>query len=440
MKKYLYPLLFIVLGVFISLVTISNSSNLKNTNLIFLQNKLHNFNYKFLRRQSPQVKYNEKLQNLKIHFTSKDINHFDTLYNRYQHPDYGYYSKTPKKNYGLDYYSKNNKRIKSELSFNGKKIKAKIKSHGKQPDLHNHNGFISLNIKIEEDIDELIQKKFKLIIYERVNYRKYYDEIIALSDNFDLERYPSNLLNVQIKGKPDHLYYLEHSLNKSNIKKIFPKKNFLFLKNIEGHLIIDSKNKTQANTLKKLSKSHDSLVYRKIILLNKFIKEKKQKDLISLFDFNYMANFEAFRIIGGFTGHGYEPENLEIFYNIDDGKFYPIIHRDFYFGRIDTCNVSLECLEKYRWDGGGKYGDDLTVFKIISKNKRLREEALKKVNIFLEHRQISFIEKIKNIRSIHEIRYYNNFILNMTNLTYFDDVLLNNIKFLEKKIFLNKSN
>jgi hypothetical protein len=125
MKKYLYLLLFIVLGVFICLVTISNSSDLKNTNLIFLQNKLHNFNYKFLRRQSPQVKYNEKLQNLKIHFTLKDINHFDTIYNRYQHPDYGYYSKTPKKNYGLDYYSKNNKRIKSELSYNGKKLKQK---------------------------------------------------------------------------------------------------------------------------------------------------------------------------------------------------------------------------------------------------------------------------------------------------------------------------
>ena len=382
LKKYTIISLITVIIICFILIFISNN---QNTNLDYLQNRLHNLNYRIFRNKIPKIRSNENIETIKINFSNEDIRHFENLYQKYEHPEYGFYSENPQKNYGIDFYTKNNKRIGTEIIFNNKKFRAKVKSHGKQPDLHYQNGFLSLNIKLENDINELIQKKFKLIIYERINYRRYYDEIIELSDNFGLERYPTNLFNLKIEGKPDHLYYLENVLNEKTIDKIFPNKNFLFIKNLKGNIIINEHNKTQENALKKLKESQDSIVHEKILKLNKYLEEKDHEKLISLFDFNYMANFEAFRIIGGFTGHGYDGENLEIFYNKSDGRFYPIIHRDFYFGRIDTCNISLDCLKKYRWDGGGNYGVELSQYKTISNHKKLRKEALKRVEYFFSN-------------------------------------------------------
>lgn len=433
MKRFYFLLFifttFIVLFLF-TLVIPPASINFDSYFYQKISQKIQNLSFRVLRSDDAVRRRFESLSEFEFIISEKNLNDLDTLYSRYEDPNYGMYSQNPKKGYGLDYYSKNNKRFDAKLVYESDTLLVRVKSHGKQPDLHRYKSFISLNIKSDSKIKSFDENKFKLIIYERVNYRKNYDEILAIANLFDLEFIPSTLINVKFKDFGEHLYYLEYSLNNDNLKKVFPSKNFFFFKGLDGNIILDN-SKKQLKSLNKLRNSKDSVVYNKIISLNKDIKEGNRDSILTYFDFDYITNFETFRTISGLTGHGLEGENLELFYNLDDSKFYPIVHRDFFFGIIDTCGVNLNCLEKYRWDGGDNYGDDLTLFKLIRNNPKVKETVKNKITSFLKTKQ-NIIEKLKDIKNEHEIRHYPFYINNMRNLKYTHDPVLDNINFLEK--------
>lgn len=423
-RSILISLIFLGFIISISLIISPKKIDINN-NYIF--EKIQNFTYSTIRNEIAVKKNNEFINEFELIIKKKHLDKLDTLYSRY-HKGFPY-TENKSEDFGLNYYSKNNKRFRAKLIIKKDTFDVKIKSHGKQPDLHKYKSYISLNIKANEKIEKFLNKKISLIIYERINYLRYYDEIILLAKYFNLEFKPSSLVNVKIKNKKDHLFYVESKIDKNNIEEIFPNKKFLFVKNIFGDALISNYTFDQKEKFEKTKFTKDSIFYKKTILLNNYIKEKNIEQIIDLFNFDYLTNFQAFRTIGGLTGHGLRGENLELYFNLIDNKFYPIVHRDMYFGQIDTCDKSLKCLEQYRWNDD--YGSELKLFSLIHQNQKIKLETFKKIKIFLESKK-EILNEISLIKNDHEIRHYPFFINNMKYLNYEINPLKSNIEYLEK--------
>lgn len=133
----------------------------------------------------------------------------------------------------------------------------------------------------------------------------------------------------------------------------------------------------------KLEKKHiaDSTkikIYYTYERLNKCIQKSDTNKVIEYFDLEYIASFEAARMIGGFVNHGFTPENLLFALDTNTYKFYPILHRDHYCSTLDISHHN-------QWKPYYYKGIDTVHFKLLEllfNNKSIqntRNKILEKV-------------------------------------------------------------
>ena len=146
----------------------------------------------------------------------------------------------------------------------------------------------------------------------------------------------------------------------------------------ESHILKTEKNPKNARTIIGL--------YKK---LNTAIAAENSDSIHFFFEPNYIARFQCAREVAGLTNHGFSPENLCLALDTSTMLFFPILHRDNYFGKYNPKHFNHY-----------ESGETIQLFELISKNN----EISKGTNLFKQKFKTKlngFSEKQTKIDSIH---------------------------------------
>lgn len=248
-------------------------------------------------------------------------------------------------------YSLINKKFKSKIIFKNKVYETKIRFHGTNPsNQHIKGNFFSMNVDIlnGENINGLTS--FDLILKDRLNPRSLFLPIVSRDRIIvrDLE-----LFKVKLNSSEWQYFYMQPNRNENffynfNLNIFLPnrtankystKRGFVFEKD---YIFLDGNN-TIFNKIENI-KQRNSIASKYNKLNNYLIKNTKINNLNSYFDLKYLSNFLSIYLLLGCDLHGNTDGNLLVGYNTDNGKFYPIIHRD-YNSRYLNDNNFKDCYQ-----------------------------------------------------------------------------------------------
>lgn len=288
------------------------------------------------------------LESFELEFSRETQQHFDSLNTIIKDQSY------------VEYQSKNNWRA-ATFKWEGKTIQVKVRLHGRTPIGHEYNGFKSFAVKSSIPIKN--QKRFNLIIYERIGPSA--DRINLLGKEFNLISQPNTLIQLQINSSDKHLYYFETPLKTAYLSQ-FGMMNFEIedLKSpiLHPQISISELNRITELHLLKTEESTENArkifnLYRK---LNTAIASRNSDSIHHFFEPNYIARFQCAREVAGLTNHGFSPENLCLALDTSTMLFFPILHRDNYFGKYDS-----ERFNHY------ESGESILLFELFSENREI---------------------------------------------------------------------
>lgn len=225
-------------------------------------------------------------------------------------------------------YRQNNKWKNGEIEIDGKKYKGKIKCHGKTP--YNHYdykmGIMSLSIKSKEF--PFSNKRFNLIIYNRINRQG--EQLEYLSKEFNIYNQNSILYKARINDSKKTLMFLENRITPQYLDEI-GFKNAKIEKPIEGKTTVLNNIRSEFlndSTYQQLLNTDfsSSLETKKI---NTPIFKRNNTHFVNQFaNKDQFIRFEAYRKLLGLTGHGLSNGNLLIYPDSVTKKLSFITHRD----------------------------------------------------------------------------------------------------------------
>jgi len=349
---------------------------------------------------------NRGLPLIELKLSRKDIAHFSELYRKYENP-----------RYGVKYYAKHNKWRKAKLKYGGNEYKIQIKAHGRQPDQHRQEKFISYSIKLKkgEQIDKA--RRFNLIIRERI--RPEYHLLQDLAGKYDILTQGVELVRVKINNWEEKYYYFEHRLSRSYLESINKSSFLIFGHSISNTATSDKsliygstdfslnifrQNFLDALISQKIPEGNKEPLLNRYLAINQDISRNSYEKFHTYFDLDYISSFEMIRTLMAFQGHGFLRSNLYTFYDTASGKFYPAFTRDTRPAHLNYKDgVSIEeQIDIYRPDYSPKSKNRLYLFHLISQNDVVRQEKYRKIYDFIKVNQ-------GTIRSRHRgiIRKYN---------------------------------
>lgn len=283
------------------------------------------------------------------------------------------------------------------LTFLGEHFDVKVKIHGKTPNFHQINDQISLSIKSEKPIWG--RKKFRFIIYERVRENPFKIELLA--QTFNLYYQKGELIHLKVNDKERYLYYWEDPL-----KKEFLVLNHLINPQIEGHKSpIVNYNENANNIIVELegelnkkvkNPAKRAQILKKYLEFNHAIEQQERDSFHSFFDVKYIASFEAARTVGRFTNHGFIKENLYFALDTNNFLFYPVLHRDNYFGEQIPKEKNVYTPSYY--EGADKI--EFMILKLCSRNEVIakeKEQLMREFNLD----QTNYKNTIDSINAFH---------------------------------------
>ena len=250
------------------------------------------------------------------------------------------------------------------------------------------------------------------------------------ASRFGLLIQKQELVNVKINDWEEKLYYFEHRLNSSFMETQGNSSLKLFKSDLSEYeedksLILAQKNhisdfepllfsqrfKESIEAEGFFGKNGEELLER-YLALNQAIVNNKSQEIHTFFDEDYITSFNAVRLILGYNGHGSVRGNLYVFYNMANGKFYPVLTRDNlpdYLprnGKIENKindwehpnarNPFLPSTKKIK----------LPLFHLLSQNDHLRQISYKKLFKFIqkEENRLPNIHK-KTVIELQKIYY-----------------------------------
>ena len=267
---------------------------------------------------------------LQLHLSRKDIAHFSDLYEKFEHPDFG-----------LAYYAEHNLWRNAKLTYAGRTYDVKIKSHGRNPTNHRNGKYISLSVKLPAG--EQIQQSRRFSLLVRDHFRPEKQIAFDLAKHFQLLVNQEQLVRVAINHWDEKLYFLDRRFNDSWTEaegrpslRIFgyndtPYSSVKSSIHTDGEFDREAFEQRFLQTLEELEyppSQHRPLCDR-FLALNQAIADQRVDLVDEFFDLEYLANFEAVRMIAGLVGHSIgRSDNLYMFYDTANGRFYPAITRD----------------------------------------------------------------------------------------------------------------
>ena len=404
--------------------------------------------YPIFRQKVIGASLGEDIPMIKLVLSRKDVAHFTELYRKYEIEGEGV----------RGYYGQNNQWKKAELFYKGIKYKIKIKSHGRNPTSHRVGKYISFGIKLRGNHQINNANRFNLIIHERIPSR--YSLTKDLASRFDLLIQKQNLVNIKINDWEEKLYYFEHRLNSSFMEaqgnsslKLF--KYDLSELEIEDKSLILAENRhindfdplLYSQMFKEsmeaegfIGKNGEGILER-YLALNQAIVNNKSQEIRSFFDEDYITSFNAVRLILGYTGHGSVRGNLYIFFNMANGKFYPILTRDHILDLLPKNGTIENKINDWEYPNESNYflpspkTIKLPLFHLLSQNDHLRQITYKKLFHFIQQEEdrLPNLHK-KTVIDLQKI-YYLGFLkefLRMIGIGIFKDITKTNFKLLKQ--------
>jgi len=399
----------------------------------------------------------EDIPLIKLVLSRKDVAHFVELYRRYEKEVRCHTDPVLKCSGPGGYYNKNNQWKKADLFFRGNKYKIKIKAHGRYPTSHRAGKYISFGIKLRGNHQINNANRFNLIIHERIPSR--YSLTKDLASRFGLLIQKQELVNVKINDWEEKLYFFEHRLNSSFMETHGNSSLKLFKSDLPGFgedksLILAEKDhindfnpllfsqmfKESAEAEGFIDKNGEELLER-YLDLNQAIVNNKSQEIHTFFDEDYITSFNAVRLILGYNGHGSVRGNLYVFYNMANGKFYPVLTRDNlpdYLprnGKIENKindwehpnarNPFLPSTKKIK----------LPLFHLLSQNDHLRQVRYKKLFKFIQQEEdrLANIHKktVIDLQKIYYLGWLKEF-LRVIGIGKFKDITKLNFKLLKQ--------
>jgi hypothetical protein len=265
----------------------------------------------------------------------------------------------------------------AKITISDLEYPVEFRVHGKTPNGQSVGEHVSLAIRSDQPI--LGQKRFNLIIYERISVNA--DRIAALGDAFELYHQEDELIRVQINETQPKLYYLETPIKKPFLGEyglvnfeLENQKSPIINQCSDAHVLdVDLLNKL----LKiKISTSMHIEIHEAYTDLNLAIIQNDVQKIRNYFDLDYIARFQVARFVAGFQNHGFSPENLLFAIDTTSFLFYPILHRDNYFGELDTNN--LNSWTPYYYKNVEQF--DYAVLRLITANRTILAQTEKYFN------------------------------------------------------------
>ena len=105
-------------------------------------------------------------------------------------------------------------------------------------------------------------------------------------------------------------------------------------------------------------------------------------DPADFFDLEYLGRYETLRYVLGLEGHGFIKDNLRVFLNTANGKFYPALGRDNLPSLLDLSGSRTPELQLNTWPRGGDY-PALPMFNFVASSDRVRQTLYQAVYRFI---------------------------------------------------------
>ncbi len=366
------------------------------------------------------------LKKIQINFTPEDELHFEVLFENFSN------DKFPDDS--LHTYNKQNRWRNTTITVNEKEYAVKVKCHGRSPYRQKFGNYFSLAIKFQNELVPGFAKRINLIVYNRIQLTG--DLLSLTTSKFNIPIPKQELALVTFGTKGDCFFFVEERIDSS----YFSSRNLpcvIFNKKIDGSLIMDETSNLStlnAQLEKELSKKNNAKKYSTNLTLqikqdynafNVAIEGEDVSDLSKYMDLNYLAKVNAFRIIYGSDGHGFDNVNIEMAYDTIVRKFYPLLHRDINSTVLENCSNPYVFMDETR--------NNIPFWMLLDSDSNFVQKTQNQLAVFMSSTDVKTMQK--ELEELHE--YYKKshvFEFSYLNNIYDGQAILQNMKCLKQSI------
>ncbi len=342
---------------------------------------------------------NLPLFNLKL--SRKDIAHFVDLYEKYEN--------RTNPEYGTAYYVQHNLWRNCELEYEGKTYTVKVKSHGRSPTHHRNGKYISLAVKMPRGENIKGSRRFSFLVRDHFTPKK--QVVFDIADEFGVLKNQEELVRVKINNWDEKLYFFDRRLNDA-FMEVEGRPSLRLFSYSDS---IESTNKSsvyaggefdtvkcRARMLKTLAEleypeSQHNAIADRFVAFNQAIVDRREDLLLEFCDLEYISSFQAMRLASGLVGHMSRVDNLYVFLDTANGKFYPVVTRDAWMAKLQPIEDGSPELFV---DIAGPWGQPL--FKMISHNEEVRKLAYAKLFNYFKQNKDTIGEKHRLLKERFE--------------------------------------
>ena len=325
--------------------------------------------------------------------SGNDVAHFERIYDRLSGD-----------NRDLRFYREHNRWRRAQLRYDGTVYTVQVKSHGRDPDGHSverdGHRFISLSIKMAPGDRVAGLNRFKLIVGENLIETQQLVMTAAREAHVLLQDHRQ--LRVQINDWPEQLFHFSNLLDDEYTEAVgqaslrivtydYPDDSVA-----DKALVYTDSPHYRDNTfdfpehfrraMAQLETPPDDWepLLRRYSDFNTAIRGDSAADPAEFFDLKYLGRYEAIRYVLGLDGHGFILNNLRVFLNTANGKFYPALGRDDIPSTLDLSDSRTPELELNNYDYLGRNPpDELPMFHFVARSDRVRQAIYQAVYRFI---------------------------------------------------------
>ena len=328
-----------------------------------------------------------------LSLSGNDVAHFERIYDRLSGDN-----REPR------FYREHNRWRRAQLRYDGRVYTVQVKSHGRDPDGHSverdGHRFISLSIKMAPGDRVAGLNRFKLIVGENLTETQQLVMTAAREAHVLLQDH--RLVRVQINDWPEQLFHFSNLLDdeyteaagQASLRIVtydYPDDSVA-----DKALVYTDSPHYRDNTfdfpehfrraMAQLETPPDDWepLLRRYSDFNTAIRGDSAADPAEFFDLEYLGRYEAIRYVLGLDGHGFILNNLRVFLNTANGKFYPALGRDDIPSTLDLSENRTPERQLNNFDHYGRNPpDELPMFHFIASSDRVRQAIYQAVYRFI---------------------------------------------------------
>ena len=325
--------------------------------------------------------------------SGNDVAHFERIYDRLSGDN-----REPR------FYREHNRWRRAQLRYDGTVYTVQVKSHGRDPDGHSverdGHRFISLSIKMAPGDRIAGLNRFKLIVGENLTETQQLVMTAAREANVLVQ--DQRLVRVQINDWPEQLFHFSNLLDdeyteaagQASLRIVtydYPDDSVA-----DKALVYTDSPHYRDNTfnfpehfrraMAQLETPPDDWepLLRRYSDFNTAIRGDSAADPAEFFDLEYLGRYEAIRYVLGLDGHGFILNNLRVFLNTANGKFYPALGRDDIPSTLDLSENRTPERQLNNFDHYGRNPpDELPMFHFVARSDRVRQAIYQAVYRFI---------------------------------------------------------